>query len=390
MAVGQATWVARGRTTLACFFALLVGFAHARPAAAQSDLEFQSAFDEIMLAPTAPAPNMRYARIAIARGELRKALAAYERILAGDPTNAEALAGRDRILRQLEPETTRFLLAINGYYQTNPRHANASNSLTDDGSYGGRFSMVDERRLFSLRWRTEADVFGTRFVEFRDLDIASFGGRTGPVLPFSNLRRVHFFVGGSYNMLDGRTFFTEPTAGLNFEFDDLGPFRGVTVRWGYQLLGRHLTSRDGTFVEIYPRFVFSDVAFKGSTLTVVPFWRYNGVVGSGQPVEPFGLPFPSRLHQLGVRADYVVTLFPHFAVGVNGSYEYRHYFEQFTAETHHRRDHVVVPGGQLILFGLAGNRFDLIASYNFEHRTSNDGVARYNNHIAGLRGQWRF
>jgi hypothetical protein len=374
-----------GRFVLAAMLLAMPSVANA-----QEDGELRRAFDDVMRDPTGPVPNFRYARLAIERGELRKALAAYERVLARDPTNAEALAGRARILRQLEPETTRFTASIGGFYQTNPRHANVSNTSTDDFSYTGRFGVTDERRLFGMRWRTEGDVFALNYANFRDIDIGSAGVRAGPVIPLDNLRRVHAFAGMSYSWLARRTFFGEPTAGLNFEFDDTGPFRGFIVRGGYQLLGRHLTSRDGVFVEAYPRFVFADVVLKGSTANISPFWRYNGVVGHGAAVEPFGVPFPSRLHQLGIRGDYVVPVIGQLALGVNASYEYRHYFEQFTAEPHHRRDHVIVPGGQVVLFGLFANRLDLIASYNFEHRTSNDGVARYNNHITGVRAQWRF
>jgi hypothetical protein len=79
---------------------------------------------------------------------------------------------------------------------------------------------------------------------------------------------------------------------------------------------------------------------------------------------------------LGVRTSFVVPVSDGLAVGVNFAYEYRHYFERFTAELHNRRDHVIVPGGQIIVLGLAGGRIDVIASYT--------------NHIVGLSAQWRF
>lgn len=364
--------------------------AAATPAIAQSEAEYRSAFEDVMLDPSAPGPNFRYARLSIERGELRKALAAYERILSREPNNAEAIAGRARVLRQLEPSTLRATISIGGAYQTNPRHANISNSLTDDYAATARFSISDERPISGIRWRTEGDVVATKYLEFRDLDVGSAGFRTGPVIPFDNYRRVHVFAGFSYAWLARRTFFGEPTAGLSFELDDAGPFRGMVVRGGYQNLGRHLTTRDGVFVEVFPRFVFTEAVLKEASLSVTPYWRYNGVVGSGPVVEPFGVPFPARFHQLGIRADYVVRVRDNVAVGVNGSYEYRHYFEQFTVEVNNRRDHVITPGAQLVFFGLAQDHLDITASYNFEHRASNNGVARYNNHIAGLRAQWRF
>jgi hypothetical protein len=262
-------------------------------ATAQEDSDLRRSFDDVLRDRSGVAPNLAYARVAIARGELRKALAAYERILARDPANEEALAGRARILRELEPNTLRLFVSVGATYQTNPRHANISNSATDDFSYGARVALIDERRALGLRWRTEADMYAIQYTSFHDLDIGSAAARVGPMIYFDNFRRVHAFVGASYNWLARRTFFVEPTVGLNFEIDDLGPFRGVLVRGGYQFIGQHLTTRDGMFVEIIPRFVWPDLVSRGAVLSVSPYWRYNGVVGSGAAVEPFGVPFPA-------------------------------------------------------------------------------------------------
>ena len=169
--------------------------AGAAPAAAQDDGEYRRAFEDVMSDPTGPAPNLRYARMAIDRGELRKALAAYERVLGRDPANAEALAGRNRILRQLEPNTTRAVLTVGGRYETNPRHANVTNTHTDDGAYTGRLNVVDERRVFDIRWRTEGDLVGLNHATFRDIDVGSAGFRTGPVIPLDNYKRIHVFAG---------------------------------------------------------------------------------------------------------------------------------------------------------------------------------------------------
>jgi hypothetical protein len=76
--------------------------------------------------------------------------------------------------------------------------------------------------------------------------------------------------------------------------------------------------------------------------------------------------------------------------GLNFTYEYRHYFENVINGTANRRDHLVSPGFQAIISALFDARMDLVFSYNFETRFSNDGLQRFNNHIAGVRVLWRF
>lgn len=377
----------------AAIVAVAAALTVASPATAQApdDGEFIRTFDEVLRNPALPAPNLRYARMAIDRGELRKALAAYERVLANDPDNEEARAGLRRVLRQLEPATTRVTFTAGGFYETNPRHANRSSRLTDDYAWSMGVAVSDERRLFETRWRSSGSASGIQHGSFADIDSGSVGGRTGPVIDIAANMRAHLFVGSSMVWLDSRTFYNEPTAGITLEFSDAGPLKSVGARWGYQAIGKHISTRDGIFAEVFARLAFENLLLKNATGILVPYWRYSGVVGSGPAGEdPRGIPFPSRLHQLGVRADYILRVATHLALGASGAYEYRHYYEQFTAEVHNRRDHVVSAGGQAIVPGLAGDRLDVIASYNFEHRMSNDGVARYNNHIIGLRGQWRF
>ena len=56
------------------------------PAVALGD-EIADVFDQLLSSPDDPALNLRYAELALAKGETRKALSAHERILARDPTN---------------------------------------------------------------------------------------------------------------------------------------------------------------------------------------------------------------------------------------------------------------------------------------------------------------
>lgn len=360
-------------------------------ARAQDDTELRRVFEQILQDPGNPGLNLRYARLAVERGEIRKALAAYERILAQDPNNEEAKAGIRRIQRELEPSVTRVTLLLGGQYESNPHRSSGSVSNRYDGVLSARLQALHERRIGALRWRAEGDVYANYHTRFHDIDFGIAGGRAGPVFELGEGYRIHAFLGGSYSWLTRRTFYTEGTAGATLEIESESLLKSVSVRWGYQLVGEDFSTRDGTFVEVSPRFVASALLFERSIAVVTPYWRYNGVFGSGPPgIDPRSEPFPARYHQLGIRGDYFVPLFANVTFGIGAIYEYRHYFETVSDKSKNRRDHVISPSAQLIVAGLAKGQADLIFSYTFEHRASNDRTQLYDNHAAGAKVLWRF
>jgi hypothetical protein len=361
------------------------------PALAQDDAEMRGVFEQILQDPGNPGLNFRYARLAIQRGEIRKALAAYERILARDPDNEEAKAGIRRIQRELEPTVTRATLLLGGQFESNPQRLPGSASNRYDGTLYGRLRVLDERRIGALRWRSEGDVYANWHTRFHNIDFGIAGGRAGPVLELGEGLRLNPFIGGAYSWLDQRTFFTEATSGLTLDVEGDLPLKTVSVRWGYQFVGEDFSTRDGTFVEFSPRFVANALLFERSITVVTPYWRYSGVFGSGPPgVDPRREPFPARYHQLGIRGDYFVPIFANITLGIGGIYEYRHYYETVTDKSKNRRDHVVSPSAQIIVSGLARGQADLIFSYSFEHRSSNDRSQLYDNHTAGAKILWKF
>jgi hypothetical protein len=362
------------------------GFTHGARAQSSGGDEMRRVFDQILQDPSNPGLNTRYARMAADRGEYRKAIAAYERILARDPTNAEAKAAIAELLRQTDPPYTNITLVVGSLWESNPRHERTVNRRSYDFSFLGRATVSDERRIAGMRWRTEADASYLYYLNFKDIELGTVGARTGPVFDIADGYRIHPFAGIAYTALERRTFNTEPTAGFTIESDKTGPLKTLTVRWGYNFVGRTFSDRDGTFVEVYPNFEFSNVVFDGSLAAFTPYWRYNGVFGSGAPTEDNrNQPFPTRQHQFGARADYYLPLTDWLVAGVNFTYEYRHFFERIPLETANRRDHVYAPGAQLIFGPFFENRVDVIGSYLFEYRHSNDGLNIYKNHTAALR-----
>jgi hypothetical protein len=361
------------------------------PTLAQDDVEMRQVFEQILQDPGNPGLNLRYARFAIDRGEIRKAIGAYERILSQDPNNEEAKAGLRRVQRELEPSVTKVTLLLGGHYESNARRLPGRGADFHDGTLYGRVQVTDERRIGPVRWRTEADAYANWHTKFHDIDFGVAGARGGPVFELAEGFRINPFVGGSYAWLTRRTFYGEATAGATIDVTT-GPLQtSVLVRWGYQFVGEFFSTRDATFVEVSPRFIFNRVLHERAIAVVTPYWRYNGVFGSGPPgVDPRSEPFPARSHQIGLRADYFIPVFENVTFGIGTIYEYRHYFETVTDGTKNRRDHLISPSAQIIVSGLASGQADLIFSYSFEHRSSNDQFQLYDNHVAGAKVLWRF
>jgi hypothetical protein len=390
MGVARRTWQSLASRLGAATVCALAIFAPGS-ARAQDDVELRQVFEQILQDPGNPGLNLRYARLAIDRGEVRKALAAYERILAQDPNNEQAKAGIRRIQRELEPSVTKVTLLLGGQYESNARRVPGRGGNLHDGALSGRLQATDERNIWALRWRTEADIYANWHTKFHDIDFGVAGARGGPVFEIAEGLRINPFIGGSYAWLTRRTFYTEATAGVSIDFPGGQVQPSLQVRWGYQFVGPFFSTRDATFVEVSPRFIINRIGFERGVAVVTPYWRYNGVFGSGPPgIDPRSEPFPARSQQFGIRADYFVPLLQNVTLGIGGVYEYRHYYETVTDKTKNRRDHVISPSAQIIVAGLAGGNADLIFSYSFEHRTSNDQFQLYDNHTAGAKVLWRF
>jgi hypothetical protein len=379
------------RFAAAALMAMLSGTISAESAVAQDDAEYRRVFEQVLQDPANAALNLRYARLAIERGELSRAQAAYERILERDPGNRQAQEGLRAVTRRLEPVITQVTVSIGPQWESNPLRLKPAEVTHGDIALAARITFADERPMFAWRWRTEAAGMLNKWASFNEIDVLHGGFRTGPVIPLRATLRVHPFVGMAYTAVRWRTFSGEPTAGLTVELDDAGPLKSITARWAYVFVGSAFSNRDATTVEVFPRFIFADLGLKRSTAVIIPYWRYTGVFGSGLPTDdPFNAPFPARQHQLGVRADYYIPLFRQVTLGLFATYEYRHYFERIPGDSKNRRDHVFGPGAQIIITSLFVDQLDVVGSYSYELRNSNDGLQNYNNHALNLRWIWRF
>lgn len=353
--------------------------------------ELRRVFEQILQSPNDLNLNFRYARLVLERGELRKALAAYERILFVDPDNEEAKAGVRRIQRLLKPDFTDVIALIGAQYESNPQRFNDSFSDTEDYAFFGRVQGTDERRINDWRWRTDGDVFASLHTEFSDIDFGNVGVRTGPVLEIFEGWLLRPAVGGAYAWLDNDKFFVEGSVFLNFEADNGGAFKNFNIQASYNDIGGAVSDLDAYSIEVNPRFVFTNVVAENDSLILNPRYRYNGVIGEGAAgTGARGETFPLRYHQIGTRADYFFRLTDNVVSGVNMFVEYQLFNEQVVSKSKDRRDLYLVPGVQIIVSEVLLGNHDVIIGYHYERNLSNDDAEDFENHTSGVTSLWRF
>lgn len=351
----------------------------------------QNLFQRLLTNPSDIALNRQYARLEIEQNRLRNALAAYERILAADPTNEEAKEGIERIRRLLEPQFTTLDVVVGGQYETNPRLAGQGRQSGDDFSATTQADLTDERQVGDVRLYSEGHLFADFYTRFSDINYGKISGDTGPVLGLGSDWNVHPSLGAGFAWLHGDPFYKEASTGLRFIPTNGLPLRRVDFRFAYDNIDRAISQRDAYVVDITPQFYWTRLAINEDAFFVTPFYRFNGVLGSGPAgVGQFGQPFPLESQQFGGRVDYYVTLHEALAFDVN----FTGYYEPFTSTVTNgiarRNDRYLSPGVQLIWKEVGLKRLDIVFSYQFEDNHSNDVTETFTNHVVAIRSLWHF
>lgn len=369
---------------------LLASSATLLQAAEPDEIRMREIYRQILQDPGNADLNIRYAEIAIGRGELRKAVAAYERVLAQDPDNEAAQAGLARVQRLLQPNVTRVSFSVGGQYESNPFRIPNPGRFEHEGVFFGQGQIVHERLISETRWRAQGEAFANWHIENDVLDFGTVNASVGPLLPLNESWQVHPNIGAAYAWFDRRSFYTEVNGGLTLERTESGLFRSLSIKVRHDFITETFSGRDALIVDLGARFVVEGLVFNSDFTVIGPYYRYNGVIGSGVPtIDQRGDEYPLRYHQAGIRLDQFTRLSDQVTGNVNFSAEYRHYFETETFGTGQRRDLLLSPGAQLIVGGFPVSSVDLIVNYTFEWNLSNDGFNRYTNHIAGVRLLWR-
>lgn len=353
--------------------------------------ELQQLFQRLLQNPSDIPLNFRYAELAIEQDRLRSALAAYERILATDPENAEAKEGIERIRRLLRPEFTDATVIVGGQYETNPRRSGKGVPGGDDVLAVTQASVVDERRVAGYRLRSEGDLYANFYNRFTDIDYGRVGANSGPILGLSEEWEIRPALGAAYAWLDGQTFYGAGDAIVSFYSQAGGPLRRIDLQFEYDKISEAFAHRDAYQIGLTPQLYWVNQLTDQDIVLLTPFYRFNGVSGSGPPGRgPTSQPFPLESHQVGGRIDYYVTVRPEIAFDANFTGYYQPFNEHVLGGSKLRRDRYLSPGAQIILKEFLSKRHDLIFAYQFEDNSSNDDTETFDNHILSVRSLWRF
>jgi hypothetical protein len=355
--------------------------------------ELRQLYAQILRDPTNSELNFRYAQLAEQRGEIRKALSAYERILLNDPDNPDVRRALQRVRRALQPDTTQFFAELGAAYESNPRRLATGGS--DDGVARARLVMRDERGVGGgMRWRTVGQLAGDLYFDNSDLRYGYAGGYTGPLIDIAPTIAMHAALGGGASYFDNRLFYKEATANLTFESYLEGALHTVRVRSGYRSYNDGFPSDDGFYADITGRFSFPNIFNSGTLMVVSPWYRWSDIGGTGfSLLTPSETVQPGKYNEVGGRVEFYRRVFDWLTVGAGVAVSHRGYaqsFDTFAFTSTKRRDLMVTPSATMIFHNVAGYQTDLRADYRFEHNDSNVAVRDYENHIATLMLVSRF
>ncbi len=355
-------------------------------------------YARVLRNPADSAVNLEYARLAEEQGKLRWALAAYERVAANDPANAEAQRGLARVRRKLQPDVTQFIAEIGGAWESNPRYtnnnpANATTPRSELQGFGS-LQMRDERALGDLRWRTNALAAGLVHQNEGDLDYGYAGATTGPVLDFLQASTLHLGLGGGASVFKHRYFYSEAVGVATIEKELLGAMQTLQFRGGYRDYDDVFPVTHGFYADARARIVLPDALVEGNLFTVSPWVRWSGINGTAATILLSEVQ-PGAYIEYGVRGELVRPIVDGVVFGPTMTVFARDYHADLVpGSTDKRRDLIVGPGAVLWLPGLfsgwGGVQTALKVEYQYYRDNSNDPTHSFDDHIVSSSLVLRF
>jgi len=362
------------------------------PAVAQQNAELQELFRQVLLAPGDAATNTRYAQAAERQGELRKALAAYERIILANPNDLQARAEYERVKALLEPASTHYQVGFGLMYESNIRLAPHGSRADFAGQLSLR--MDDDRHIGGTAWRSAVQLYGDAHLRTRGADFMYGAASTGPVYTMVNGWRIHPTLNAEVGAADYDFLFYSVGLGADIDTRGFGFLRGMSFGISYADfttsndtgIFKSDNGRDAVVLSAKVKLGWDRLFSMQDFLIITPGMVYN-IARDGQ----------DRFWQAGINVAYALRVAT-FEGGVGNVYvspdvglQYRRYASPEAGHNSDRRDVRLTPGMKLI--GSYENK-TVVLSYLYDHNWSNykDTVSgfnafdarRYENHRVGL------
>ena len=367
---------------------LLLSAAAILPASPASADEFSRLYSQILRNPQSVSLNLRYARLAEERGEDRKALAAYERVLDVDPGNAEARSGLNRITADLTPAITRGRLELGVRYESNVREVSGNGS--DDVMGFAKLYVTDERALFQRTWRSDVDVYADVHGETPALDYWRAKAYTGPLFNLGGGTTLHIAPGGGISFLDADYFYSEGSLRLVFE-QLFGTLDRLEISGGYRDIGNSFSRNSGVVLDIVARESFRGLLSNADAFVVQPFFRWRDASGNG--ANAAGLPTSFLMGdyiEAGNRLMYYYYLDQQIRLGGRFTFWYRDYTQNIVAGLFGREDWYIAPEAEVMFRNAFCSGCDIRLRYRYEKNMSNDATQDFENHSIIASGIRRF
>lgn len=378
--------------TVAYAVAAIVALGLASVSSARAD-ELTAVFDRLLTNPDDPALNIRYAELVEARGDTRKALAAYERALARNPGNRELQRGYRRIKRRLQPNVTAWTVEGGISWESNPLQVPEIDPRPrdDDVTYDLRVLMFDERTVARHRWRSLGEFRTQVQNDIDDLSDATVSFATGPVFDLGERSRLHIAPGTAAAWLDGDWLYHDVLLKLTFETVLAGTTQAISTSITSRDTNSKFMGSDGVIVAVNGRFTLTNRLRDGDAIYFLPRFRYSEASGnSGNRVFSNSL-FPGNFVEAGARLVYYAPFARGRAfIGAGFGAHHRSYDQNVAFGTADREDWMLEPTVHLVVPRLAGSKFDVRVDYRYEHNDSNDAFEDFENHVVGVRTVRRF
>jgi hypothetical protein len=356
-----------------------------------TDTELASLNDLIIKDPQNLELNLRYAKLAEEKGDLRKALSAYERVTVNSPSNKEAQDGFRRVTRKLQPDTTTVVAELGTGWESNP--ARDCCAHVSDVLALARVEVKDERSFGNVHWRTVGNAQGEFYRwQGEDLNYGSAGLLTGPMSDLTSQIALHTGLGVGAASFAQHKLYEEALAGLTLETGLWKGSQSTRLRLGYRRYGEFFGAGEGFYADLSSRMGFLDVLQPKDVVVVTPSFRWSGINGT-----PLNVPMeetqPGHYRELGLRGEYYMPVADWLTVGGTMSLSYRRYIDATILETGEpvlRRDWLLAPGASLIFPNLFKKAFDLRLDYKYEDNRSNVSFDRYTDHQITTSAVFRF
>jgi hypothetical protein len=356
-----------------------VAAANSPPAGGMAELSRLNA--EIMHHPKDTALNLRYAALAEKLGLNRLALNAYERILNYDPQNPDALTGINRVRKYIEPNTTRYKLAVGAIYESNPTYV--PTGRMPEGQFFGGLSVSDDRLVGDTRWRTNGDITGIAHGENTMLDYAYAGATTGPVWDMLPGITVSPAIGAGGSYLDNHFYYGEGIFQTTFEAYPKGAYEAVQIRAALRDYDSYFVPENtGGYVEALGRFTLP-ASIPNLAFTLTPWVRWASIQGSLGAVSTLLGEQPGDYTDYGGRINGYYSIEDWVVFSANFSADDRAYRDELVtgSTTQMRNDVTVSPGASLIFPHLFQYQNTLRFDYTYINDHSNDATKSFVDNI---------